>query len=96
MYRATTLTDSRNMVTGVLDHSMNVSKKNSEPPTVQRATLYIANTLRPGNKDEHALIEQRNPNAKRRLLVDLLIINELKFDDYTNNNQYVSTPSDAV
>ena len=84
------------MVIGVLDHSINVSTKNSEPPFVQRASLHIADTVRPGNEDEHTLIEQRKPNGKRRLLVALLIINELKFDDYTNNNQPVSTLSDAV
>ena len=87
---------SRNMVTGVLDHSINVSKKNSEPPTVRRASLHNADTLRLGNKDEHTLIEQRNPNAKWRLCVNLLILNELKFDDYTNNIQPVSKLSDAV
>ena len=84
------------MVTGDLDPSISVFKKNSEPPTVQRAFFHVADTLRPGNKDEHTLIEQRNPNAKWRLLVALLIINELKFDVYTNNNQLVSTSSDAV
>ena len=67
---------SRNMVTGVLDHSKSVSKKNAEPPTVQRASLHIAYILRTGNKDELTLIEQRNPTAKWRLL----IINELKFE----------------
>ena len=86
----------RNMVTGVLDHSTNVSTKNSESPTVQRACLHIADTLRPRNKDQHTLIEQRNPNGKWRLLVDRLMIKELKFDDYTNNTQPVSTSSDAV
>ena len=85
-----------NMVTGVLDNSINVSKKNSESSTVQSASLHIADTLRLGNKDEHTLIEQQNPNAKWRPLVDLLIKNELKFDDYTNNNQPVSKLSDAV
>ena len=47
---------SRNKMTGVLDHSVNVSKKNAEPPTVQRASLQIADTLRPGDKDEHTLV----------------------------------------
>ena len=41
------------------------------------------------------IIEQRNPNGKWRR-VDLLMINELKFDDYNKNNYPVSTPSDAV
>ena len=83
------------MVTGVLDPSIIVFKTNSKPPTVQRASFHVADTLRPGNKDEHTLIEQRNLKAKWRLLVALLIINELKFDVYTNNNQPVSTSSDA-
>ena len=86
----------RNTVTGVLDHSTKVSKKNSEPPSIQQASLHIADTLRPGNMGEHTLIEQRNPNAKLSLLVELLIINELKLAEYTNNNQPVSTSSDAV
>ena len=42
------------------------------------------------------LIEHRNQNSKYRLLVDLLMINEIEFDDYTNNNHPVSTSSDAV
>ena len=84
------------MVTGVLDLSTNVPKKTSAKTTVQRASLHIAKTLRPRNEDEHILIEQRNPNGKWRLLVDRLMINKLKFDDYTNNTQPVSTSSDAV
>ena len=47
-------------------------------------------------KRAYQLIEQRNQNGKCRLLVDLLMINELEFDDYTNNNHPVSTSSDAV
>ena len=85
-----------NMGTGVLDHSTNVFKKNSEPPSVQRGSLNTADTLRPGIQDEHTLIEQRNLNGKWRLLVDPLMTNELKFDDYSNNNQPFSTSSDAV
>ena len=85
---------SRNIMTGDLDHSTNVSKKHSEP-TVQRESLHTADTLSSGNKDEHKLIEQRNSNGKWKLLVDLLMMNELKFDDYTDNNQTVSTSSDA-
>ena len=43
-------------------------------------------------KHANQLIEQRNQNGKCRLLVDLLIINELEFDDYTNNSNHpVST-----
>ena len=63
---------------------------------MQRASLHIAETLRPRNEDDHTLIEQRNPNGQWRLLVDRLMINKLKFDDYTNNTQPVSTSSDAV
>ena len=47
-------------------------------------------------KRANQLIEQRNQIGKCRLLVDLLMINELGFDDYTNNNHPVSTSSDAV
>ena len=42
-------------------------------------------------KRANQLIGQRNQNGKCRLLVDLLIINELDFDDYTKNNHPVST-----
>ena len=42
------------------------------------------------------LIEQRNHNGKYRLRADLLMINELEFDDYTNNNHPLSTSSNAV
>ena len=47
-------------------------------------------------KRANQLIEQRNQNGNYRQLVDLLMINELEFDDHTNNNHPVSTSSDAV
>ena len=46
----------------------------------------------PSFKPTNALINQRNPNGKWRLLVD----RQSKFEDYTNNNNPVSTSSDAV
>ena len=42
------------------------------------------------------IFAQRKPNGKLRLLVDLRKINSLIADDYTNNNQPVSTLSDAA
>ena len=41
------------------------------------------------------IFAQRKPNGKIRLLVDLRKISSLIADDYTNNNQLVSTLSDA-
>ena len=42
------------------------------------------------------IFAQRKPNGKLRLLVDLLKINSLIADDYTNNKHPVSTLSDAA
>ena len=56
---------------------------------------YTITTTLPFFKPANPIIEQRNPNGKWRL-VDLLMINELKFDDCNNDNYPVSTSSDAV
>ena len=68
-----------------------------EDPTValESKQKYTIITTRPFSKPANLKIEQRNPNGKWRL-VDLLMINELEFDDYTNNNHPVSSSSDAV
>ena len=42
------------------------------------------------------IFAQRKPNGKLRLLVDLRKTNSLIAEDYTNNNQPVSTLSDAA
>ena len=42
------------------------------------------------------IFAQRKPNGKLRLLLDLQKINGLIADDYANNNQPVSTLSDAA
>ena len=57
---------------------------------------YTITTTLPFFRPANPIIEQRNPNDKWRLLVDLLMINELKFDDYNNNKYPVSKLSDAV
>ena len=56
---------------------------------------YTIVTTLPFSKPANLIIEQRNPNGKWRL-VDILMINELEFDDYSNNNHPVSSSSDAV
>ena len=53
-------------------------------------------TVLPFSKYASPIFAQRNPNGKLRLLVDLRKINSLIADDYTNNNQPVSTLSDAA
>ena len=78
--------------------SLSVPINLGEDLTVGHALMQrnaIITTL-PSFKPTHPLTEQRNPNSKWRLLVDSLMINESKFDDYTNNNNLVSTSSDAV
>ena len=53
-------------------------------------------TVLPFSKYASPIFAQRKPNGKLRLLVDLRKINSLIADDYTNNNQPVSTLSDAA
>ena len=53
-------------------------------------------TVLPFSKFARPIFAQRKPNGKLRLLVDLRKINSLIADDYTNNNQTVSTLSDAA
>ena len=53
-------------------------------------------TVLPFSKNASPIFAQRKPNRKLRLLVDLRKINTLIADDYTNNNQPVSTLSDAA
>ena len=57
---------------------------------------YAIITVLPFSKYASPILAQRNPNRKLRLLVDLTTINTLIADDYTNNNQPVSTLSDAA
>ena len=56
---------------------------------------YTIITTLPFSKPANLIIEQHNSNGKWSL-VDLLMIKELEFDDYTNNNNPVSSSSDAV
>ena len=53
-------------------------------------------TVLPFSKYASPIFAQRKPNGKLRLLVDLRKINTLIADDHTNNNQTVSTLSDAA
>ena len=53
-------------------------------------------TVLPFSKYPSPIFAQRKPNGKLRLLVDLRKINSLIADDYTINNQPVSTLSDAT
>ena len=53
-------------------------------------------TAPPFSKNASPIFAQRKPNGKLRLLVDLRKINTLIADDYTNNNNPVSTLSDAA
>ena len=53
-------------------------------------------TVLPFSKYASPIFAQRKPNGKLRLLVDLRNINSLIADDYTKNNQPVSTLSDAA
>ena len=48
------------------------------------------------SKNASPIFEQKKPNRKLRLPVDLQKISTLIADDYTNNNHAVSTPSDAA
>ena len=53
-------------------------------------------TVLPFSKYASPIFAQRKPNGKLRLLVDLRKINTLIADDYTSNNNRVSTLSDAA
>ena len=53
-------------------------------------------TVLPLSKYASAIFAQGEPNGKLRLLVDLLTINSLVAEDFTNNNHPVSTLSDAA
>ena len=53
-------------------------------------------TVLPFSKYASPIFAQRKPNGKLRLLVDLRKINSLIADDYTNNNNPVSTLLDAA
>ena len=53
-------------------------------------------TVIPFSKYASAIFAQKKPNGKLRLLVDLMKIETLIADDYTNNNHPVSTLSDAA
>ena len=53
-------------------------------------------TTLPFSKYASPIFEQREPNEKLRLLVDLRKINTLVADDYINNNLPVSTLTDAA
>ena len=53
-------------------------------------------TVLPFSKYASPIYAQRKPNGKLGLLVDLRKINTLIADDYTNNNQPVSTLSDTA
>ena len=53
-------------------------------------------TVLPFSKYASPIFAQRKPNGKLRLLLDLRKLNRLIADDYTNNNQPVSTLSDAA
>ena len=53
-------------------------------------------TVLPFSKYASPIFAQRKPNRKLRLLVDLRKINALIADDYTDNNDPVSTLSDAA
>ena len=53
-------------------------------------------TVLPFSKYASPIFAQRKPNGKLRLLLDLLKINSLNADLYTNNNHPVSTLSDAA
>ena len=53
-------------------------------------------TVLPFSKYASPIFEQRKPNGKIRLLVDLLKVKSLTVDDYTNKNLPVSTLSDAA
>ena len=57
---------------------------------------YRSITVLPFSKYASPIFAQRKPNGKLRVLVDLLKINSLVADDYTNNNHPVSTLSDAA
>ena len=53
-------------------------------------------TVLPFSKYASPIFEQRKPNGKLRLLVDLRKINTLIADEYNNNKHLVSTLSDAA
>ena len=53
-------------------------------------------TVLPFSKYASPIFEQRKPNGKLRLLVDLWKINNLIADEYTNNNHPRSTLSNTA
>ena len=69
-----------------------------EDLTVELALMhrYVIITTLPFSKYASPIFAQRKPNGKLRLLVDLRKINALILDDYINNNQPISTLSDAA
>ena len=71
---------------------------NLEDITVELALLHkygIITTL-PFSKYASPIFAQRKPNGRLRLFVDLRKINNFITEDYVNNNQPVSTLSDAA
>ena len=82
----------------VYTQSLPVPINLKEDLTVELALMHrygIITTL-PFSKYASPIFAQRKPNGKLRLLVDMRKINALIADDYINNNQPVSTLSDAA
>ena len=65
---------------------------------VEFALMHIngINTVLHFSKYAGPIFAPRKPNGRLRLLVDLRKVNTLIADDFTNNNQPVSTLSDAT
>ena len=82
----------------VYSHSLTIPILLKEDLSVERALMhkYGIITLLPFSKYASLIIAQRKPNGKLRLLVDLRKVNTLIADDYINNNDPVSTLSDAA
>ena len=78
--------------------SLSTPIKLNDDITVELAILHkygIITTL-PFSNYVSPIFEQREPNRRLKLFVDLRQINNLITEDYINNNQPVSTLSDAA
>ena len=82
----------------VYTQSLPVSLNLKDDITVELALMhrYGITTTLPFSKYASLIFARSKPNGKLRLLVDLRKINAIISDDYINNNQPISTLSDAA
>ena len=73
-----------------------INFKDDVPVELALLHKYGIITTLPFSKFASPIFAQRKPNGKLHLLVDLRNINTVIADDYINNNQPVSPPTDAA